>query len=153
MTGASEPLYFHSKDPATAWLSNFFRAPFSLDGQTWPSVEHYYQAAKYTEPALRAQIHGAADALSARKLGQDRSRTTRPDWETAKSEIMLSALRAKFGQNRAPRQRLLETGSRDLIHLSSGDTVWGRTAAGDGENRLGTLLMQVRAELRASATR
>ena len=28
-------------------LSNFAVAPFELDGRQWPTVEHYFQAAKF----------------------------------------------------------------------------------------------------------
>ena len=30
-------------------FSNFAHSPFRLNGQTWPSVEHYFQAAKFPD--------------------------------------------------------------------------------------------------------
>ncbi|MFO1056040.1 MAG: NADAR family protein [Dongiaceae bacterium] len=145
----SSPVWFHSKDPATGWLSNFSPHPFTLDGVRWPSVEHCYQALKYPDPAVAARIRAAESAARARKLGQDRSLAVRPDWAERRLAVMALALRAKFEQNRALGVRLLATGAAPLIHLSASDHFWGRSRDGEGENRLGELLMALRREMAA----
>lgn len=143
----SQPVVFHSKDPETGWLSNFHSVRITLDGESWPSVEHYYQAQKYLDPILRKSIRAAADAAQARKLGQSRSVVPRGDWEAIKVGIMTKALRAKFTQNRALGERLHATGDAEIVHRSSTDLLWGRDSDGLGENLLGQLLMALRAEL------
>ena len=58
---------------------------------------------------------------------------------------MLTRLRAKF---RSPLLRgwLRETGAEELVEGNYwGDTFWG-VCRGEGENKLGKLLMQVRSE-------
>lgn len=141
-------IHFYSKSPEYAWLSNFSEDPFTIDGARWPSVEHYYQAQKYLGTSHVERIRKAESPAKARKAGQDRSLTPRVDWESAKQDVMRQAVRAKFEQNRRLRERLLATGEEELVHDSSSDLFWGRNQAGDGENRLGAILMEVRQALR-----
>jgi N-glycosidase YbiA len=81
-------------------------------------------------------------------MGQDRSLTTRADWNEVKTEVMTLAVRAKFEQNRALRAKLLATGTAELIHFSKSDAFWGSDKDGTDENRLGKILMALREELR-----
>ncbi len=37
-------------------MSNFFYAPFKLDGVIWPTVEHYYQAQKSDNPEFKKKV-------------------------------------------------------------------------------------------------
>jgi predicted NAD-dependent protein-ADP-ribosyltransferase YbiA (DUF1768 family) len=39
--------FYDPKDPFYEF-SNFFEAPFVLDGKTWQTTEHYFQAAKFS---------------------------------------------------------------------------------------------------------
>jgi ribA/ribD-fused uncharacterized protein len=140
---------FYSKSPVYAWLSNFAEhGGFSLEGESWKSVEHYYQAMKFPNPDLRRRIRSADTPLKARKTASNRDLAPRPDWDAVKEGVMREALHAKFGQNRRLRKLLLETGEADLVHESSSDLYWGRTSEGEGLNRLGELIEEVRAELR-----
>ncbi len=145
---AGMALLFHSKNPATDWLSNLSPHGFVLSGVKWRSVEHCYQAAKYEDASIVKIIHSASSPLAARKAGQNRSLTPRQDWDENKIRVMTEAVRAKFTQNRRLREQLLATGDEELVHLSRNDLFWGRTAEGGGENRLGLILMEVRSELR-----
>ncbi len=146
-------LWFYSKSPEHAWLSNLAESSFVLDGMRWPSVEHYYQAQKYAGTTWEKEIRAAATPHKARKMGQNRSLTVRSDWPEVKQAIMRHALEAKFAQNRELRERLLGTGEEELIHQSSSDLYWGRSLNGEGENQLGIMLMEVRTTLRAKAPR
>ncbi len=141
-------IWFYSKSPDHAWLSNFSEHAFKLDGVRWPSVEHFYQAQKYAGTEAVERIRKADSPLKARKAGQDRSLTARKDWDAVKEGIMGQAIRAKFEQNRQLRELLLATGDEELVHESSTDLFWGRSRDGAGDNRLGLILMTVRQELR-----
>jgi hypothetical protein len=60
---------------------------------------------------------------------------------------MRKALKAKFSQNLDARTTLVKTGARKLIEKSPTDNFWGCGADGTGKNRLGELLMDLRAEI------
>jgi N-glycosidase YbiA len=141
------PILFSSKSADYGWLSNFSTEGFTLDAVRWPSVEQYYQAQKFAGTAAVERIRSADSPLKARKAGQDRSLVPRADWDDIKEDVMRLALRAKFTQNRRLRERLVATGDAALVHASSSDVFWGQTADGVGENRLGVLLMELRATL------
>ena len=143
------PIVFYSKTPEYAWLSNFSRHGFELDGARWRSVEHYYQAQKYAGTEMEERIRNAPNAPAARDLGQNRSLTVRPDWPEAKEAVMRRALEAKFTQHRRLREQLLTTGEEPLLHHSSSDSYWGCGKEGDGQNRLGVILMEIRQALRS----
>lgn len=136
---------FFDRDQPYFEFSNFSRHGFEIDGEYWPTVEHYYQAAKFKAKAQREQIRMAGTPREAKNLGRSLT-PLRPDWHIIKEQIMLNALRRKF-QNPELKQQLLATGSKTLLEASPSDHYWGAGKAGDGQNRLGILLMQVRCEL------
>jgi len=134
-------------------LSNFSPHPVFLDGTTWPTVEHYFQAQKFILPAgaeHRERIRSAASPKQAKAFGLSRAHPIRPDWVAVREEVMRHALRKKF-QNPELRQVLLGTENRELIENSPFDRYWGAGRDGRGRNRLGALLMELRAELREGA--
>ena len=76
----------------------------------------------------------------------------RPDWEQVKLGIMEEIVRAKFTQHPELAGRLLSTGDLQLVEGNAWhDTFWGvDLATGKGQNRLGLILMRIRAELLAA---
>ena len=136
---------FYSKKPEFKELSNFYAAPFSLDGKTWPSVEHYFQAMKFpTDPAYQETIRQIKTPQSAKSLGSSKEHPIRPDWDSVREEVMKKALEAKFTQNEALKQILLSTKGKELGEASPTDIYWGIGKARKGQNRLGKLLMELR---------
>lgn len=74
----------------------------------------------------------------------------RPDWAEVRLTAMRQVIRAKFTQNPELAERLLATGEGQLVELNTWeDRFWG-VCEGVGENWLGQILMEVRAELRHS---
>ena len=140
--------FYDPTDPDTGFLSNFFRASFDLDGRTWPTVEHYYQAQKFADDDYAERIRVAVSPREAKTLGRTPDLPLREDWETHRMTAMLSALAAKFTQNDALHARLLATGDAILAEASLTDAFWGDGANGQGENRLGYLLTTLRNHLR-----
>jgi ribA/ribD-fused uncharacterized protein len=66
---------------------------------------------------------------------------------------MMDALRAKFTQDEELKATLLGTGDAVLVEHTANDSYWGDGGDGGGKNRLGHLLMRLRAELRAESER
>lgn len=134
------------------FLSNFYQAQVSLDGVEYSSVEHAYQAAKSLDPAAREAVRRCETPAEAKALGSRLD--LRPDWEAIKFEVMEALMWQKFSLPDLRRQ-LLETGDAALIEGNNwGDRIWGCTLSDGGEwvgeNRLGRLLMAVRARLAAA---
>jgi ribA/ribD-fused uncharacterized protein len=145
----SQVIHFYSTNGQYGDFSNFAPYPIQLDGQTWPTTEHYFQAQKSMDPDLRKRIRKAPRPHDAARLGRSKEVDLRPDWERVKDGIMLEALRAKFTQHHHLRELLLATGDARLVEHTSRDSYWGDGGDGTGKNRLGRLLMQVRQELLA----
>ena len=126
-------------------LSNFARVPIRFDGQAYPTVEHAYQAAKAVRTEQREAIRTAVTPREAKQLGRVVQR--REDWEAIKVNVMRNFLRQKFCRVSQYTELLLSTKDAELIEWNTwGDRFWGR-CAGEGENWLGRLLMEIREEL------
>ncbi|WP_081942945.1 NADAR family protein [Myxosarcina sp. GI1] len=122
------------------------------EGLYWSTVEHYFQAMKFPDQQYsdyREQIRLARSPAIAKKLGQTRDYPLREDWEEVKEKVMLYALRKKFSHPKM-QAKLLRTRERHLYENSPYDYYWGIGKDHEGQNRLGELLMLVRAELSAS---
>ncbi len=143
---APDVIKFYREDRAYGEFSNFSPHAVELDGERWPTTEHYFQAMKFTQPEARARIREAATPGLAKQLG--RRPGLRPDWESVKDAVMLTALRAKFTQHPKLRRLLLGTKDARLVEHTRRDFYWGDGGNGSGKNRLGQLLMRVRDELR-----
>jgi N-glycosidase YbiA len=132
-------------------FSNFAPYPIHLDGKVWPTSEHYFQAQKFKEEAHQEQIRQTQSPMIAARMGRDRKKPLRPDWEAVKDQVMRSAVRAKFTQHEDLRQMLLSTGDSTLVEHTAKDSYWGDGGDGSGRNMLGRILMAVREELRSGS--
>ena len=144
----SEIIHFYSTGDEYGCFSNFAAYPIELSGNRWPTSEHYFQAQKFEESERREEIRNALSPMQAARMGRDRKKTLRPDWESVKVAVMTDAVRAKFTQHEELRQVLLGTGDAELVEHTANDNYWGDGGDGSGKNMLGQILMQVRTELR-----
>ncbi|WP_050429592.1 NADAR domain-containing protein [Chondromyces crocatus] len=145
-------IYFYLPRDEWGFLSNFSPHGVALDGTYWPTVEHFFQAAKFTEtdPAHAVRIQRAHKPKDAARLGRDRGHPLRCDWEEVKDDVMRRGVRCKFETHDELRRALLDTGDAELVEASPTDFYWGCGNDGSGLNRLGLILMEVRAALRAT---
>ena len=158
--------YYRRDRAAFGFLSHFWPAQFVLDGETWPTAEHFYQAQKSFDLAYRDAIRAArspgkvkrlaANPLTPRRVSHSswfrkNGAVPREDWDEAKLDIMRRADTAKFSQNADLALLLLATGDAELIEDSTSDAFWGVGRDGAGLNWAGRVLMEVRAALRAGS--
>lgn len=131
------------------FLSNFYMCNINVGpyGQ-WPSAEHFYQAMKTKDKAIREKFRQLPNALEAKKLGKKIK--IRDDWNKIKLDVMRYVLKYKF-QIPLLKQKLLSTGNHTIIEGNWwNDTFWG-VCNNQGQNHLGKLLMELRDELKASS--
>lgn len=128
------------------FLSNFYIATVYLDGESYPSVEHAYQAAKTIIPEER-EIFRSPEFSPSQAKKQGKKITLRNDWDKVKLEVMEDLVRQKFQEYDLARL-LKQTGDEELVEGNYwGDTFWGQCPVGEGFNHLGRILMKVRDEL------
>ncbi|WP_306750452.1 NADAR family protein [Saccharothrix yanglingensis] len=145
-------------------LSQWFEAPFTEDGRTYPTAEHHMMVGKAllfgdgdtAGRVLRARTPGEAKALGRQVRGFDED-----TWVAHRVDLVVRANLGKFGAHDDLRAFLLGTGDRVLVEASPVDRVWGIGLAEDDEraadpaawrglNLLGQALMTVRERLRAA---
>nr|VFJ48932.1 MAG: conserved hypothetical protein, ribA/ribD-fused [Candidatus Kentron sp. FW] len=142
------PLCFYSEKMPTGWLGNYSPHPITLDGHRWPTVEHYFQSAKFSGHSLQEIIREKATPQEAKELAWQNNDMLRSDWEQVRVGVMQRALSAKFEQHPYLRKPLMETGDRKLVELSRTDTFWGSRISGEGLNTMGDLLSALRLRYR-----
>jgi ribA/ribD-fused uncharacterized protein len=143
-----QAIEFNSKSETFSELSNFYAAFFTINGKTYPTVEHFFQSQKFPgDPVLQEKIRVAKTPVGAKRMGQAKSEHFRQDWDEVKETVMIEGLRAKFTQNPQLADLLRYTGTAMLIEKMPRDSYWGSGPNGCGRNRMGRLLEQVRKEI------
>lgn len=146
--GTLEVIEFYSPSNAYGAFSNFSKHAVSLDGKTWPTSEHYFQAMKFEGTPVESIVRKAYSAGEAARIGRDRSNPLRKDWEAVKNNVMRKAVYAKFTQHDDLRKLLLSTGDKKLVEHTEKDSYWGDGGDGSGGNMLGLILMETRTRIR-----
>lgn len=147
--------YIMRFDGEYRFLSNFWKCDVEFEGHTYPSSEHAYQAAKTSNGYEREAIRNEPSCGAIKHMG--RKVELRKDWEQIKDSIMLGLVKAKFSTHKDLEDKLLATGDKILVEGNTWhDCHFGVCSCdkchGQGENKLGEILMQVRAELKHKET-
>lgn len=143
-------------------LSQWWEAPFEVDGVRYASAEHSMMAGKarlFGDTVTLAEILRAPTPKDAKALGRQITPFDSAVWEQHCIAIVVQGNLAKFGQNPALKAFLLGTENRVLVEASPFDRIWGIGLREDspeaqdpaqwkGRNLLGFALMQVRDQLR-----
>ena len=144
-----DPIHFYSVSDEFGVFSNFAPYPIKVDGKIWPTSEHYFQAQKFLDDDVKEKIRKAKSPMIAARMGRDRSKPLRRDWEKVKDDVMRTAVRAKFMQHDDLKKTLIDTGDAIIVEHTDNDSYWGDGGDGSGKNMLGRILMQVRADLQS----
>lgn len=143
---------FDTKSKQYKEFSTYFPVQLEAGGKIWPSVEHYFQAMKFSSnPEYQEEIRKAKTAAAAKKMGKPKDIIPRSDWLKIRDEVMLEVTRIKFASE-PMKSKLLQTEGALLRDVSPQDNYWGIGRSGRGTNKLGKILMQVRKELQASSS-
>ncbi len=144
-------IFFYKVSDPYGCFSNFSLHSVHLQGHSWPTSEHFYQAQKYhgIDQALCDQIRQTSTPEEAAALGRGSSVAVRNDWDHIKPQIMYTVVREKFTTHADIQAILLATDEELIVEDSPRDAYWGCGLDGKGQNQLGKILMQVRQEIRA----
>lgn len=142
-------------------FSQWWPAPFTVDGITYPTAEHWMMAGKARlfgdqpglEKVLAAKSPGAAKAAGRQVRGFDEDA-----WTAARYDIVIAGTLAKFTQHPDLADILTRTGTQVLAEASPFDRIWGIGMAASnpaatqpsrwkGLNLLGFALMDARDHL------
>jgi len=75
---------FYSVSDEYGEFSNFAAFPIVIKKKRWPTSEHFFQSQKFENPAHREEIRKAKTPMIAARLGRDRKKKLRRDWESVK---------------------------------------------------------------------
>jgi N-glycosidase YbiA len=142
-------IYFYSTREDYGCFSNFSDHGFELDQLYWCTSEHYFQAQKFIGTPHLEAIRLVKTPKDAAKMGRERKRPLRADWEIIKDDVMRKAVLAKFQTHTDIREILFSTGDEEIVENAPGDYYWGCGADGSGKNMLGKILMEVRVLLKS----
>ena len=156
-----EPILFHGSDESKGEYRNFSNGsqhPIDMDGEKFPTVEHYFQAMKakeFKDDEVYAKILKSKTPKAAKAAGKKVKNFVQEVWDAKRDEIMEKAVRAKFVQHPELRKELLATDDKLIGEADPRNTYWGIGTSMDlekakspskwrGQNKLGKILMKLR---------
>ncbi len=142
-------------------LSQWWPAPFTVDGVRYATAEHWMMAAKarlFGDPDAERTALAARTPAQAKEAGRLVRGFDEATWARERFRLVVEGSVHKFSSDPALRDFLRGTGSRVLVEASPLDRVWGVGLAADdprvqdpekwrGPNLLGFALMEARSRL------
>jgi ribA/ribD-fused uncharacterized protein len=149
-TAVLEIRFYRANEKPYGAFSNLYRREVKFEGRIFPTAEHAYQAGKASRQAVREWILSApTPALAAMAAHGLYTWDVVPNWSKIKFDRMRAVLRAKFDQHPDLKELLLATGNARLVEAGTVNNavnrLWGEVN-GSGENMLGVMLMELRAD-------
>ncbi len=139
---------FYKEFGPLGYLATYSNHGFYKDNIYWKTSEHYYQAHKFLDPAVRQLIVDAPTPKEASNIGRNRMYHLREDWELIKQQVMFEAVYFKFKQNGQILKKLLATGDAYIVEATVKENYWGCGPNNDGQNNYGKIVMAVRLKLK-----
>jgi ribA/ribD-fused uncharacterized protein len=146
-----------------AVFSQWWGAPFEVDGARYPTAEHWMMAGKarlFGDDEALAAILDAPTPAAAKALGRQVRGFDDARWAQRRFDLVVEGNVQKFGADPALRAHLLATEDSVLVEASPRDRIWGiglsashpdaqHPARWRGSNLLGFALVRARERLRA----
>jgi len=129
-------------------LSPFSAHELEVEGETFKTFEHAYQASRIKPGPERDAIKGAKSPMDAWRVGQKYKNNAEllvEYWD--KDTVVEELFRAKLAQHPDIAKVLEASDSRELLKVYPTDYYWGTGTDGSGENKMGKLWMKLRHEL------
>lgn len=142
-------LFYGEKEGEYTAFSNFSNHSIEIDGYTWKTVEHYFQAQKFIGTPYYDLIRNLETPKEAAYEG--RKYPLPPNWKAVRYDVMKKAVRTKLFQHPDVTKLLLSTGDQELIENNPRDKIWANGVNNEGDNLFGKLLMELRAEFKKIA--
>ncbi|MBS3904512.1 MAG: TIGR02452 family protein [Simkania sp.] len=127
-----------STDPTTDFLGGHYPCTIKFDGVVFSCAEAAFQAGR--NPAKMKEFVGLDGTQT---LAKKQTIKATSDWAKRKEDRMKNVLNAKFTQNPSLQVRLVATGNACLV-MQGNDGFWDIGQDGQGDNKLGILLMKFR---------
>jgi len=143
-----------------SFLSNFYPSLFMYKGTVMQSSEQafmYEKALCFGDEEIREKLTKESHPYACKKLGRKIKGFSEERWKKHREEAMYKAIKAKFDQDSAFKEKLLKTEDKILVEGSPYDKIWGVGLIYDdpkildknnwkGLNLLGKILMKIRDE-------
>jgi ribA/ribD-fused uncharacterized protein len=143
-------------------LSQWWPSPFTVDGVTYGTAEHWMMAGKarlFGDAEAERHVLAAEHPAEAKKAGRLVRDFDEATWQRERFGLVVEGSVHKFTAHADLRRFLLDTGDRVLVEASPVDRIWGIGLAADdeaatdperwrGPNLLGFALMEARGRLR-----
>jgi ribA/ribD-fused uncharacterized protein len=139
-----------SNEIFTIYFSPFSAHAIEVEGVLYPTVEHAYHCARYTDEEVRTKIREQRSPLKAWEVSQEYKSKQIPEFKDKeyKKDVVRELFRLKTEQHAEVRDALSNTGEKRIVkHIVAGprgDGFWDDGEDGSGENWMGRIWMEVR---------
>ena len=166
-------LYFWGHQPShdgvitQSCLSQWWAAPFEVEGRVYATAEHWMMAQKallFGDEDAFAKTLRSVNPGEVKEIGRSVRNFDAFKWEANKYRIVVEGNLHKFRTHETLEKYLTGTSGRVIVEASPVDTIWGVGLAADndlirdpnrwkGENLLGYALMEVRDKLNKDSSK
>lgn len=118
-------------EPVLFWggiYSQWYRSPFTVDGVSYRTAEHYMMAGKartFGDEAALEQVLTERDPAKVKAIGRLIKGWDPEKWARVRFQVVCHGSYEKFLQNNDLLDQLLATGSREIVEASPYDAIWG----------------------------
>lgn len=136
------------------YFSPYTAHAIEMDGVVYPSVEHSYQCARYTDKNIISEILKAKSPVKAWEVSSKYKHMQVPEFkdENHKIKVMKELMLQKTLQHEDVKKALLDSGNLKIVkHIVTpppGDGFWDDGEDGNGLNHIGKIWMDIRETLR-----